>query len=188
MTTCSSGSCHRSGGRSTRSRWPLTWTGSSAAAAELGFTERVRLRDRLPGPGRLLIQTGRPLTSSPWLTWTSSPPPAGSGNDGPARASTTTWPRSATPNGCCSTSACSTSSADRVATRSRSTERLADVPPPIRPTFDRLSGTEAGHLPAQDGVSRSRPGSPISAVPRRHRPRTWSRWPRSTGADTSSPI
>ncbi|WP_243400677.1 hypothetical protein [Arthrobacter sp. Bz4] len=74
------------------------------AAADLGFTDRVRFATGSQVPVRLLIQTGRTWNSSPWRIWPSSPPLARTDRSAPARDTTTTCRRQATPSGCCSTS------------------------------------------------------------------------------------
>ena len=106
-----------------------------AAAAELGFTERVRFATGSQVPARLLIQTGRRLDRAhhrrPGRVHRGLPRPAASA---PARATSTTWRRSATPSGCCSTSASSISCPARAA-RSRSPSGWPRCGRPIRATM-----------------------------------------------------
>ena len=61
MTTCWNASSPACGGSWPPARPERTWTRFLAAAAELGFTERVRTATASQVPARLLIQTGRRL-------------------------------------------------------------------------------------------------------------------------------
>ena len=164
MTTCWNASCPASGGRSTTSP---AGRGPGPVPDRRGRTGVHRA-----GPVRDRLQVAGPAADPDRAAAGPSSPMADldefaarlprRGTSGPARATTTTGARSATPDGCCSTSASSTSCPDRAA-RSRFAERLADVPTADpRPTMvaylDRKP-PPAGPRPCR----RSRPGSRTSA-------------------------
>ena len=106
-----------------------------AAAADLGFTERVRFATGSQVPARLLIQTGRRLGH---LTLADLAAFAAacqrSATNAPARATTTTWPRSATPSGCLFHLGI-IDELPRSGGPVPFAERLAEVRPPIRATM-----------------------------------------------------
>ena len=171
MTICSSGSCHRSGERSTTSPLAADLDRFLTAAAELGFTERVRFATGSQVPVRLLIQAGRPLsglTVADLAEFTAacrerqradrqgpSPLPVRD-QQHPTGAVPPRRARPAAPIGW-------TGPVRRAAGRRFAADPGDD---------DRLSGTETSDLPAQDGVIDRDPTHPLRRLPRRHRPRT----------------
>ena len=143
-----------------------------AAAAELGFTERVASAGGVPvvGPAAdpdrpAARRAHRSMTSTRW------PRPAGTGSGGPAGAGGTTAARCTLPGRCCSTSACSTSPPPPEPSRCRSRSGWpTGAREPLRPRFVAYLERKLRHLPTQDGVQPGDPARRVRPVPRRPRP------------------
>ena len=141
-----------------------------AAAAGLGFTERVRFGTGSQVPARLLIQTGRrlqDLTLADLAEFTAACHDRekrtgkghkalfGSGQQHPASAVSPRHRRSAATIGW-------SGPVGRTAGRCGT---------PDQGDHDRLPGTQAGDLPTQDGVGYRHPAHPLRGVPGRRRSR-----------------